>query len=147
MLRYQFVTESGKQSNIEWMRFYIVYHFYQSLKKTFNFCVKCFARKTFSVYNRIHEFYVWRHLYDSCFKTFLFPSIAPAPSVHTPTHSLQDSPSSFSLLSSFVKMSSPVHVLSSGVQNSMSSSSLPAKLYLTNTSSWGEFDISVDSSN
>uniref|UniRef100_A0A0K2UWQ7 Uncharacterized protein n=1 Tax=Lepeophtheirus salmonis TaxID=72036 RepID=A0A0K2UWQ7_LEPSM len=80
------------------------------------------------------------------FSPFFFPSIAPAPSVHTPMQFSQNSPFSFSLLSSFSKMSSPVHVPSSGEQNSMSSFSFPSKLYLTKTSSWAELDISVDSS-
>lgn len=73
-------------------------------------------------------------------RPFFTPSIAPAPSVHTLMHSSQDSPSPFTLSSNFVKMSLPVHVPFSKLQNSMSSLSFLSKLYLTNTSSWAEFD-------
>jgi len=133
------VTESGKQPDIEWTHFY----FYRSLKNTFRFWVKCFARNSFSVCNTICEIYVKRHLQDSCFKTFLFTQDSSSTvcthntHTHIPMHSAKDGPSSFSLLSSFVEMSSPVHVPSSWVQTE--SLSFLSNLYLMNTRSWGSF--------
>ena len=61
-------------------------------------------------------------------------------SLHKPIQFSEGSPSSFS----FVKMSSPVHVHSGA--RSKTALRLPSKLYLMKTSSWAEFNISVDSS-
>ncbi len=74
------------------------------------------------------------------------PTIAPAPSVHTPTQLSHESSISFILVSSLVKMSLPVKVPSSAEQKSISSCSFPSNVYLMNASNWAELDTSVDSS-
>ena len=89
------------KSDIEWTCLHVVHHCYRSVKNMFKIWFKCFACKRLSVWN-VRAVQLVR----------LSLSLLPPP---TPPQHSQDSSSSFS----FVKMSSPVHVPSSGEQISI----------------------------